>query len=410
MMPPSGETPVREKSVLISGAGIAGPVAAWWLRQHGFRPTIVEKAQELRTGGHPVDLWGSAVTIMERMGVLPQLEAARTRNDRGVMHARGRKPLEMDLSRVSMDLADRHIEIMRGELVSILYARTKADTRYMFGDSISALQDQGDGVRVHFEKGAAADFDLVVGADGQHSNVRRLAFGKEERFSRYIGGYICGYTIPNILKIHGGIHRYVAPNKTVAVFPIRQSDELGVGFLFRRPEPVDLHHDDLQGQERLLRETFGGEGWEVPRLLQSLGEARNFYFDSFSQIVMESFTSGRIALVGDAGYCPAPAVGGGTSLAVVGAYALARSLAQAAGDHQRALRNHESDMRDIVVKSREIGPALVKTLIPSTEAAISLSFLAGPLLMALPDSIRRWLPVLPPKAVKGMRAIAEVAV
>ncbi len=399
-----------EKRVLISGAGIAGPVAAWWFGQHGFRPTIVEKSQELRTGGHPVDLWGSAVTIVERMGVLPQLKAARTRNDRGVMHARGRKPLAMDLSRISMDLADRHVEIMRGELVSILYERTKADTSYLFGDSISALQERDGGVYVRFEKGAAADFDLVVGADGQHSNIRRLAFGKEERFSRYIGGYICGFTIPNILAIHGGIHRYVAPNKTVAVFPIRQSDELGVGFLFRRPEPIDLHYDDIKGQERLLLETFGGEGWAVPRLLQSLGKARNFYFDSFSQIVMESFTSGRVALVGDAGYCPAPAVGGGTSLAVVGAHALARSLADAEGDHRLAMRNYELDMRDIVMKSREIGPALVKVLIPSTEAAISLSFLAGPLLMALPDSIRRWLPVLPPKAVKGMRAIAEAAV
>jgi 2-polyprenyl-6-methoxyphenol hydroxylase-like FAD-dependent oxidoreductase len=398
------------RRILISGAGIAGPVLAWWLTRNGFRPTIVESAPELRSGGHPVDLWGSVVTIMERMGILPEIEAACTRNDRGVMHAYGRKPLEIDLSRISTEFADRQVEIMRGELVSILYECTKAGTDYVFGNSIAAIDEQDDRVRVTFEKGGASDFSLVIGADGQHSNVRRLVFGQEERFSRYIGGYICGYTIPNVLGIGGTIHRYVAPNKTVAVFPIRQSGELGVGFLFRSREPFGLHHDDVDGQKRLLREIFDNEGWEVPRLLQSVEDARYFYFDAFSQIHMESYTKGRIALVGDAGYCPAPAVGGGTSLAVVGAYTLAHRIAQAAGDHRLGLHNYELDMRDVVIKSREIGPALVKTLIPSTEMAISLSFFLGPLVMALPDSVRRWLPVLPRRAVNGMRAIAEAAI
>lgn len=399
-----------EKRILISGAGIAGPVLAWWLARHGFRPTIVEKAPELRTGGHPVDLWGSALTIMELMGILPAIEAARTRNDQGVMHAPGRKPLEIDLSRISTEFTDRQVEIMRGELVSILYECTKADTDYVFGNSIAALDEQGDRVRVTFEKGGASEFSLVIGADGQHSNVRRLVFGEEERFSHYIGGYVCGYTIPNVLEIGRTIHRYVAPNKTVAVFPIRQSDELGVGFLFRNPEPFDLHHDDVDGQKQLLQVIFGNEGWEVSRLLQALENARYFYFDAFNQIRMESCTKGRIALAGDAGYCPAPAVGGGTSLAILGAYRLARRLAQPAEDHRLQLRSYESDMGDIIMQSREIGPALVKTLIPSTETAISLSFLAGPLVMALPDFVRRWIPILPRRALKGMRAIAGAAV
>jgi 2-polyprenyl-6-methoxyphenol hydroxylase-like FAD-dependent oxidoreductase len=399
-----------EKRVLISGAGIAGPVLAWWLTRYGFRPTIVERAPELRSGGHAVDLWGSAVTIVERMSILPAIEAARTRNDHGVMHAPGRKPLDIDLSRISIEFTDRQVEIMRGELVSILYECTKADTDYVFWNSIATIDEQDDRVRVTFEKDGASDFSLVIGADGQHSNVRRLVFGEEERFSRYIGGYICGYTIPNVLGIGGAIHRYVAPNKTVAVFPIRQSSDLGVGFLFRSREPFDFHHDDVDGQKRLLRKFFGNEGWEVPRLLQSLEDAQHFYFDAFNQIRMESFTKGRIGLVGDAGYCPAPAIGGGTSLAVLGAYRLARRLAQAAEDHRLRLRSYESDMRDIVTQSRDIGPALVKTLIPSTETAISLSFLAGPLVMTLPESVRRWLPILPRRALKGMRAIAGAAI
>jgi 2-polyprenyl-6-methoxyphenol hydroxylase-like FAD-dependent oxidoreductase len=231
-------------------------------------------------GGHPVDLWGSAVEVVERMGVLPGLEAVSTRNDIGVMLAEGQRPAEIDLKRLVVEIADRHIEIMRGRLVSVLYERTKSDVEYLFGNSITALDEGADGVRVSFERGAAREFALVIGADGQHSNVRRLAFGEEARFSRYIGGYICGYTIPNYLGLDGRIPRYAVPNKTVAAFPIRQSNEIGVGFLFRRDEPLDVHYDDVDGQKRLLREILrhGGLGDASPARLARRGARLLFRF------------------------------------------------------------------------------------------------------------------------------------
>jgi 2-polyprenyl-6-methoxyphenol hydroxylase-like FAD-dependent oxidoreductase len=344
----------KKPNILISGAGIAGPIVAYWLAQFGFSPTVVERAPALRVGGHPVDLWGSAVEVVERMGVLSEIEAASTRNDVGVMLADGQRPVEIDLKRLVVEIADQHIEIMRGRLVSVLYERTKADVEYLFGNSITALDEGAGGVRVSFERGAPREFALVIGADGQHSNVRRLTFGEEARFSHYIGGYICGYTIPNYLYLNGRIPRYAVPNKTVAAFPIRQSNEI------------------------------------------------------FSQIRMDSWSRGRITLVGDAGYGPAPAVGGGTSLAAVAAYVLARELAEADGDYLVGLRNYENAIQDAVIRSRDIGPAVLNTLIPQSRFAIWLGQQLAPLMLGLPRTLQQWLPLLPRKATGAMRAISAI--
>jgi 2-polyprenyl-6-methoxyphenol hydroxylase-like FAD-dependent oxidoreductase len=125
---------------------------------------------------------------------------------------------------------------------------------------------------------------------------------------------------------------------------------------------------------------------------------------------MESWVKDRIALVGDAGYGPGPAVGGGTSLAVVGAYVLAGALAEAMDDPARGLRNYQSALHDVVMASRQIGPANMKTLVPSSNFEISLSFFFGPLLLALPSAIRRHIPVLSRKATKGLRTTASLPI
>jgi 2-polyprenyl-6-methoxyphenol hydroxylase-like FAD-dependent oxidoreductase len=398
------------KNVLISGAGVAGPILGWWLHHHGFHPVIVERAEELRTGGQPIDLWGSAVDVVERMGLLPEIEAARTRNDCSRIIAPGHKPFEADVGKILVELGGRHVEILRGELVSIVHAASKGDVEYIFGDTITRLEERSDGVGVTFEKHGQQDFDLVIGADGQHSNVRRLAFGEEARFSRYMGGYVCGYTTPDFLGVENTLHHYIAVGKTVATAPIRQTGDLAVIFAFRRPEALDIGHDDVEGQKGLLREHFEDDGWEVPRLLEFLDDARDFYFYPISQIHMDKWVKDRIALVGDAGYSPAPAVGGGSSLAAASAYVLAGEPAEAMDDPARGLRNYQSALDDVVMASRQIAPAGINSLLPSSEFAISARFLLGPLLLAMPSAIRRLVPVVPRKAVKGLHAIADIPI
>ena len=400
---------VENTEILVSGAGVAGPVLAYWLKRYGFNPTVVERAPAIRKeGGHAVDLWGSAVDIVERMGILPEVEAARTHNDASSLIRSGKPSINVDVGELAVEFSDRAVEVPRDELTRLLYRPSGSDVEYVFDDSVTALEEDNDGVRVAFRHSAPRRFDLVVGADGLHSGVRRLAFGPESRFRRYLGGYIAVYTVPNFLGLDGRILTYSAVDRSVVVYPVWQSGDARAVFMFRRAEEFDYDYHDVEQQKRLLRGAYAAGGWEVPRLLEYLEDTDAFYFDSISQIRMDAFSRGRVALVGDAGYAPGAGVGGGTSLAVVAAYALARELAAAGGDYTAGFRNYEDEIRDTVMLSRAIGPALLKTLIPASRAQIWLGMQVARLLPRLPERLKRSVSLLPREAVQGLRAIASL--
>jgi 2-polyprenyl-6-methoxyphenol hydroxylase-like FAD-dependent oxidoreductase len=398
---------LTNSDVLVSGASVAGPTLAYWLSRHGFRPTVIERAPVLRRGlgGHAVDLFGPAVDVVERMGVLPAVMGARTQTELLSFERPGRSPVEVDFSRLVAGISERHVEIMRGELASILYEATRDDVEYVFGDSIRTLDDDGDGVTVTFETGSPRRFGLVVGADGLHSNVRRLVFGDESRYRRYIGGYLGVFTVPNYLGLVGRMLTYLAPGKLAAVYPVRQTGAARAGFLFRRTEELVFDHRDLAQQRRLLREAYADDGWEVPRLLAELDGADDFYFDSISQIIMQTWSSGRVTLVGDAGYSPGPAVGGGTSVAVVGAYVLAGELRKAGGEHTTAFPAYEDQMREFVLRSRTIGPTSMKTLIPRTRLQVWLTPQLMRLVPRLPATLQQRLSSLQGGPARALRAV-----
>ena len=381
------------RDILISGASVAGPTLAYWLRRHGFTPTVVERTPALRRGwgGHAVDLFGPSVDVVDWMGLLPDVIEARTRTEVLSFQRPGRSPVEVDFGRLVAGISKRHVEVMRGELAAILYEATRHDVEYVFGDSIRSLDEDRDRVNVSFERGAPRSFGLVVGADGLHSTVRRLAFGEESRFRRYLGGYFAVFTVPNYLGLDGRMLIYTTPGKVAAMYPVPQTGEARAAFLFRQADEFDYDHRDLDQQKRLLREVFTGQAGEVPRLLAELERAEDFYFDSISQIRMDSWSTGRVTLVGDAGYCPGPAVGGGTTVAVVGAYVLAGELREANGDHEMALRNYENEMREFVQRSRTIGPAAMRTLIPRTRSQVWLATELMRFVPRLPLTLRRVL-------------------
>jgi 2-polyprenyl-6-methoxyphenol hydroxylase-like FAD-dependent oxidoreductase len=379
--------------VLVSGASVAGPTLAYWLRRYGFTVTVVERTPELRRGwgGHAVDLFGPAVDVVEWMGLLPQVLEARTGTALLSFQRPGKPAVEVDFGRLAAGISTRHVEIMRGELAAILYEATRRDVEYVFGDSIRTLKEDPDGVTVGFEHSGSRRFGLVVGADGLHSVVRRLTFGEEARFRRYLGGYFAVFTLPNYLGLEGRMLIYTVPGKVAAVYPVRQTGQARAGFLFRRAQEFDYDHRDLAQQRRLLAETFAGEGWEVPRLLAELQQAPDLYFDSISQIQMASWSRGRVSLVGDAGYCPGPAVGGGTTVAVVGAYVLAGELKAAGGDPTRAFGSYEAQMGGFVRRSRSIGPSSMRTLIPRTPRQVWLATQVLRLVPRLPATLQRRL-------------------
>ncbi|MEV6831088.1 FAD-dependent monooxygenase [Amycolatopsis sp. NPDC051102] len=376
--------------ILVSGASIAGPVLAYWLTRHGFDVTVVERAPALRkTGGHAVDLFRPAMDITERMGVLPRVEALATGTTRMTVHREGaRRPARVDLAKVFQATSDRHAEIMRDDLSEIYYDAGRDDVEYLFGDTITALSPDGE---VTFEHAAPRRFDVVVGADGLHSNVRRLVFGEEAGLTRFVGAYLAVLSVPDTLGLDGEAVTHLGAGRTASLYSARHMSDARAVFLFRRDQELAYHHRDIPRQKELLREAFAGMHPQVDGWLARLDDGGPFYFDSITQLQLDTWSRGRVTLVGDAGYCPGPAVGGSTSLAVLGAYVLAGELAAAGGDHTRAFAAYEREMGELVRRSRAFAVGAARSLIPSSRAGVWALTRGGQLVSALPAGLTRAL-------------------
>jgi 2-polyprenyl-6-methoxyphenol hydroxylase-like FAD-dependent oxidoreductase len=376
--------------VLISGASVAGPVLAYWLRRFGFEPTVVERTPALRhgLGGHAVDLFGSAVDVVRRMELWEPVHEARTRTTVMTLERRGARPVDVNVERLSAGISDQHVEILRGELTKILYDATRADVEYLFGDSIAGLHDDGSGLDVTFEQSAPRRFDLVIGADGLHSTVRRLVFGPEEGLRRPLGGYLAVYSLPDLFDLGNRMLVHVDVDRIVSTYGVHQTGQARAAFLFRKPE-LRFDYRDLEQQRRIVEDEFREYGWRVPQLLEHLATADDFYFDAINQITLDSWQRGRVALVGDAGFSPGPAIGGGTSLAAVTAYVLAGELAAARDDLPAGLRNYEQKISRYVDLSRAAAVKTMRSVIPTSRTAARLIPWATATLVKLPAPIQK---------------------
>ncbi|MFI6324130.1 FAD-dependent monooxygenase [Nonomuraea sp. NPDC050556] len=358
------------KNILISGASIAGPALAYWLTHHGFSVTVVERAPTVRDGGQALDFRGPAhLGVLEKMGILDEIRAHQTGGGRvSIVDADGRQ-----ISSLPSEIMSGDVEIHRGDLAKLMYEATKDSTEYLFNDSISTLEETATGVEVTLENGGARTFDLVIGADGLHSNVRKLTFGDEKQFRHDLGFYVAIYSlaspVPNAM--------YSVPGRTASVFGNK-------GVFYFASDPIDYDYRDVEQQREILAEVFEGvDGWQVPELMRQMWLAPDFYFDSVSQIRMDTFHKGRVALIGDAGY--GASLGGmGTGLSVVGAYVLAGELARADGDHETAFARHDEIMKPYVRACQKMGEGGVDFLAPATKGKLRMRNLMWKSLPYLP--------------------------
>jgi 2-polyprenyl-6-methoxyphenol hydroxylase-like FAD-dependent oxidoreductase len=347
---------MTKPKVLISGASVAGPALAYFLHHAGYDVTVVERTPVVRDSGYAVDFRGAAFDVLAEMGILDEVRGHDTK-------MRGTTLVDdtgAEIGRLPAEAFAGELEVPKRELTRILHEITADDVRYVFGDAVTALTQHESGVAVEFERGGTGEFDLVCGADGVYSKVRELAFGPHADVLRHLGLSGVGFSAANHLALdHSGLLQR-AQHTAIYLFSADEEDRLTVSLSFATGSP-DLDRRGRDEQEQAVRMAFAGHGWEAPRLLDAMTDADDFYFCSACQVHLERWSRGRVALVGDAGYCAAPTSGMGTSQALIGARELARQLVAAGGDHPTAFAAYEAELRPYVADNQATGQQAATT-------------------------------------------------
>lgn len=361
------------KSILICGAGIAGPALAYWLKRYGFEPTLIERAPSFREGGYMIDVWGTGYEILQRYGLL---DAARARGyifDRlQFVDEQGREVSGFGGDIFRGAFGNRFFSVPRGDLAHVLYETVEGQVETIFGTTIRTLHDDARGVSVELANGETRRFDLVVGTGGLHSPVREMVFGPEKAFEKYLG-----YCAASFITT-GYPHRdeatymsYAQPGRQISRYAMRDGKTAFL-FVFVSDAPPRIAPHDTVAQKRLLHEIFGNDGWECPEILQRLDASDELYFDPVSQIRLPQWTRGRVALLGDAAYCPSLLAGAGSAFAMLGAYVLAGELHRARGDHGIAFSLYQAKLAGFMRRQQDNAVRFAGSFTPKTALGVFL--------------------------------------
>ena len=349
--------------VLIVGAGIAGPTLAYWLLRAGHQTTLVERAPALRAGGYVVDFWGAGFDVAQRMGIVPELRRrGYVFSEARAVDRHGRRVASINPSSI-MGPTERYVSIARSDLAGVIYQSLDGAAELMVDNTVKQLVDDGDRVRVTFEKGQGRDFDLVVGADGLHSRVRELAFGPDQSFERYLGMVVAAFEVKGYRPRDELVAMMYADVGFQVVRLSLQEDRTLFLVSMRHPGPVPI--GDRSAQQALLQSRLAQAGWETPAILALMPQAETFYFDSVSQVRMPAWSRGRVALVGDAAACPSFLAGQGSALAMVESYTLAAELARC-GDHREAFFRYQQRLAPLLHDKQNAAAGLGTAFAPKS--------------------------------------------
>jgi len=339
--------------ILVIGAGIAGPAVCYWLKRFGFSPTLIEKFANIRKGGHALDVRGVAIDLVKRMGIYEKICNMRTQVEFGrYVDAQGNILHEEKGEKFGFRQGE-DVEIIRGDLVEILIDAIE-DVPCYFNQLIESIKQNDGDVEVQFKDGRTEHYDLVIGADGMHSTTRRMVFDKDEYKLINLGAYFSVFSIPNYLNLSHTEVQCEANQKLISITSDNNPKMAETAFMFRAQNVLNNIRDEKE-QQKFLRDTFQDFGWEASKILELMSDSDDFYFDSVTQVKMKSWTKGRVALLGDAGYCASPLSGQGNNLALVGAYILAGELKQADGNYTRAFNRYNELLHSFVEANQKLG-------------------------------------------------------
>ena len=356
---------MHDKAVLISGAGIAGPTLAFWLKAAGFEPTLIERAPALRTGGYVIDFWGLGYDIAERMGLVKDINRVGYHmRELRIVDDEGRRVTGFGTN-VFRDLTNgRYVTLGRSDLSRLLFEKVKDATEVIFDNEIVGLQEQPDCMHVEFKSCASSPVRSGDRNRRLHSDVRRLVFGPQHQFEKQLGYVVAAFEVRGYRPRDEEIYvMYGRPGYMLGRFTLHDDRTL---FLFVFAADSGSLPATLDGQKAMLRNRYGDGKWECPRILDELYRTEELYFDRVSQIRMKTWSRGRVALVGDAAFCVSLTAGQGSALAIVSAYVLAGELANAGGRHDEAFGNYESFLRTYILNKQRGAERFAAALAPRT--------------------------------------------
>lgn len=357
----------QTKTVLVSGASFAGLTTAYWLNKMGYKVTVVEIGNHLKMGGTPVDIKDQTIDIVKRMGLFEQIKANRI----GVKKWEFKNADNVTEHSISIEqLPEDEFEIERDTLLNMFFDSIKNDVAFIFNNSITALNETKENIAVTFKDGSQKSYNLVLGCDGIHSVVRKIWFGNESEYAHFLGQYFSIAITNKSLIEESVLQLYAEPNKGFMLNAYNGKTD--VVFTFRPEKEIPYDFRNQAQQKEIVWKQMQGMSWRTSELQNELLNAPNFFFDKFCQIKMPSWTKGRVALVGDAGYCASPAAGMGGSLAIIGATALAETFEKHNGNFELAFEAYNKDLRPFIEEVQTAAVEMLDKLLPRTEEEIRL--------------------------------------
>ncbi|OKL59582.1 hypothetical protein UA08_05055 [Talaromyces atroroseus] len=335
--------------VLICGGGCAGPALAYWLSLSGHQVVVVERFPAIRATGAQIDIRAQGIEVIKQMGLLDTIRTKLVHEPSvSLVDSAGKAnaTIMANTSGKGAQSLTSEYEIMRGDLVRILYDATKGKVNYIFGRTVDCFEQDEQQVVAYFSDGSSNSFDLLLA----YSFIQRTE--DDSNFHEMFlspGGRLVA-------------RRSHSPSDTQVYFILKDNSE----------NFMSLSKVTIEQQREFWASRFADAGWQTPRFLQGIEATNNFYCQEAVQVCIDSWHKGRVVLLSDAAYCSSPFSAMGTTGSFVGAYVLAGEINRHRGDLAQALINYEQRLRPFVNEMQKIHPSFIRLMLPDTQLGISV--------------------------------------